>query len=38
MEVWLTEKTYTAMAVQAVVGATALYTHNLPVELGDVMF
>ena len=24
MEVWLTEKTYTAMAVQAVVGATAL--------------
>ena len=25
MEVWFAEKSYTAMAVQAVVGATALY-------------
>ena len=31
MEVWLTEKTYTAIAVQAIVGATGPVTRPDPV-------
>ena len=33
MEVWLAEKTYTAMALQAVLGATALMNGNVCFQL-----